>query len=252
MKKIVLGSLLLAALVSQTTGCIITSDDDGSADFATIDAAWSFHNVNPDGTSLSPANPCPTGVDTVTLHSQEVDTAGLPIGKEVQDVFTCSDMRHSSAPLPPAVYETWISVSGPGGVYATSISAIVDVTTSDKTFAAEIVENGGYFEIAWDLKSQSTAAPLACRDLIAGKDRIGITATLVTNTSIFVADNFDCELGEVFSTFSSAVAKGTYDVAIEPIDSAGASIGPSVVLQDKVVGDRNSITNLGVVTLAFP
>jgi hypothetical protein len=250
MKKLVLGSLLLAALVSQTTGCIITSDDD-SSDFATVDAEWSFRTVNPTG-QLSPPNLCPSGVDTVSLHAQEVDSTGRLIGPEVIDAFNCVDMKNFSDPLPPGLYETWITVSGPTGLYATSISAFVDVTTSDKTFTAEIIDNGGYFKLGWDLKSQSTAAPLACRDLLAGKDRVGITATLVTNTSVFVADNFDCELGETFSTFSDAVAKGTYDVAIEPVDSNGGKIGDPVVLQDKVMGDRNSITDLGVVTLAFP
>jgi len=252
MKKLVLGSLLLAALVSQTTGCIITSDDDGSVELASIDAHWSFHNVNPDGTSLSPANPCPSGVDTVTLHTQGVDARGALIGPPIEDRFDCVDMKHFSAPLEPGLYEASLSVSGSGGLYATSISAIVDITDVDKIFTAKIVENGGYFELGWDLRRGTSSTPITCADLIAGKDRIGITATLVTNTSIFVPDDFDCELGEVFSTFTSPVAKGTYDVAIEPVDSAGAAVGPSVVLQDKVMSDRNSITNLGVVTLSFP
>lgn len=244
MNKLVLGSLLLAALVSQTTGCV-------TEDLATIDAEWSFRTVAPMG-QVSPPNLCPAGVDTVALHVQELDASDRPFGPEIVDVFDCDTMADFSDPLEPGAYSTYLEFSGSGGFYANSLATVVDVTDVDKTFTAQIIENGGYFKLAWDLKSQATAAPLTCSQLMAGKDRIGITATLITNTSIFVPDNFDCELGETFATFTDPVAKGTYDVAIEPIDSNGGSLGPSVVFMDKVMGDRNSVTDLGVATLAFP
>lgn len=251
MKKLVLGSLLLAALVSQTTGCIITSDDDPE-DFATISADWSFHTVNPTGT-LSPENNCPAGFPTVALHSQELDLNDRPIGSPIVDLFDCVDGRHDSAPLDPGVYETFISVTSTGGgsIYADSLTAIVDVTRDDVTFASQIVDNGGYFKIGWDVREQGTNAALTCAQVNPGEG-VGITATLASNTAIFVADDFDCEDGEEFSTFTAAVAEGTYDVAIEPINSAGASVGPSVVLQDKIMRDRNQVTDLGVVMLQFP
>lgn len=247
MKNLVLGSLLLAALASQTTGCIITSDD--TSDYATINADWSFHTVNPQG-MLSPPNNCPAGFDTVALHSQEVDASGRAIGSEVIDLFDCVDMRNFSDPLPPGVYETYVSVTSTGGanVYADSISALVDVTTADKTFSAQLVDNGGYFKVGWDLRRQGTAAPISCANL-AATDGVGITATLASNSSIFVPDDFDCVDGETFSVFTDALAKGVYNVAIQAINAQSAAIGPATVLANKSIGDRNAVTDLGVVTL---
>lgn len=247
MKNLVLGSLLLAALASQTTGCIITSDD--TSDYATITAEWSFHTVNPEG-MLSPPNSCPAGYNTVALHSQEVDASDRPIGAEVIDLFDCVDMRNFSDPLPPGAYETFLSVTSDGGasIYADSLAAIVDVTTADKTFSAQIVDNGGYFKMGWDLRRQNTAAPLNCTDL-AATDGVGVTATLASNSNIFVPDDFDCVDGETFSVFTDALAKGVYNVAIQAINAQSAAIGPATVLSNRSIGDRNSVTDLGVVTL---
>lgn len=255
MKKLVLGSLLLAALASQTTGCIITTDDD--PEVATITADWSFHTVSPTGDLAPGENLCPSGFPTVELHTVELDANDRPIiGTEFTDLFDCDRGADFTDPLPPGVYEAFIRITNDSrtSVYAESLAAIVDVRGSDKTFGAQIIDNGGYWKIGWDVRELNTNAPLTCRDLVAGQDRIGITATLISNTAIFVADDFDCELGEEFSTFSAAVAAGEYDVAIQPVDSSGGMIpGTSaVVLQDKLMRDRNAVTDLGVVMLQFP
>jgi hypothetical protein len=251
MKNLVLGSLLLAALASQTTGCIITSDDDdGGGDFATINAEWTFRTVNPQG-QLSPPNSCPNGFATVALHNQEVDpVTGRDVGVPFVDLFDCAAMRDFTDVLPPGVYETSLSVTSDGGsqVYADSISQITDVTVDDKTFTTEIIDNGGYFKFGWDLRDRPTSAPITCRDL-AASDGVGVTSTLTSNSAIFVADDFDCVDGEIFYVFTDALAKGTYNVAIQPINGSSAAIGPSVVLSNKSIGDRNAVTDLGVVTL---
>jgi hypothetical protein len=241
---------LLAVLATQTTGCIITSD--GGDDFATINAEWSFHTVNPTG-AVSPPNSCPAGFNTVALHNQLVDANFRPIGDEVIDLFDCIDMRNFTDELDPGVYETFISVTTDSGgtIYADSLIETIDVSVTDDTFRTQIIDNGGYFKLGWDLREQGSNRALACADLAVGEG-VGLTATLASNTAIFVADDFDCEDGEEFFTFTAPVAKGTYDVAIQPVNSAGASIGPSVVLDDKVMGDRNDVTELGVVTLLFP
>jgi len=246
MKKLVLGSLLLAAVASQTTGCIITSDEE----LATINAEWSFHNVSPSGT-LSPSNPCPAGYDTVVLHTTEVDALNQPFGAPIVDLFDCPDMRHLSAELDPGVYQAFVSVENDaGGLYAKSLAAIVDVVDSDKTFRAEIVQNGGYFELGWDLVDQLTNAPLGCPD-VPEIDAIGLTAT-IANGSDFVADDFDCIDGEKFTTFTSAAPAGTYVVRVQPVDRGGVPLGPGATFNNKAMGDRNAVTNLGIAVLPIP
>lgn len=246
MKKLVLGSLLLAALASQTTGCIITSD--GGSEFATINAEWSFRTVNPSG-QLSPPNSCPTGFGTVELHSQEVDASLRPIGIENLDLFDCIDMRHLSAEMDPGVYDTFLRVatSGGGSLYAESLPAIVDVTVSDKTFSTDIVDNGGYFRVAWDLREQGTNAPLDCVD-VAGIDGVEISST-IAGAQDGVTDIFDCEVG---AEFSNPVMAGTYVVTLEALDTAQQAIGQGALLNNKIMRDRNQVTDLGTVTLLVP
>ncbi len=242
MKKLALGSLTLAALVSQTTGCIITSDDGD--DFATITADWSFHTVNPRG-QLSPENNCPSGFPTVALHSQELDGADRPIGLEVVDLFDCIDGRNFSDELLPGVYETFIRVTDDTGLalYAESLPEIVDVRVNDVRIEPLIIDNGGRFSYAWDLRDQQNAA-LECRD-VAGLDGIEIAATL-TSSMEGVTDIFDCEVG---GAFSAPVMEGTYVISVAALDTTDKQISEDLTINNKVMRDRNQVTDLGVLTI---
>ena len=246
MKNLVLGSLFLAALASQTTGCIITSDD---GDYATMNAEWTFRSVNPQG-DVSPPNLCPSGFLTVALHNQEIDSTGRPIGDEIIDVFDCDVGRDFTDELPPALYETTLLVTSDSGgqVYAESLPQTLDVTIADKTFKTDIIDNGGYFKLSWDLQKTATAAPITCSSL-AATDGVGVTATLTSNTAIFVPDDFDCVDGEQFSVFTAPLAKGTYTVAVQPINGASQSIGQTTTLANKTINDRNDVTDLGILVL---
>lgn len=242
MKKLVLGSLLLGAIATQTTGCVITS---GDPEEATISAEWSFHTVNPSG-QLSPPNSCPPGFNTVALHNQELDANDRPIGPEIIDLFDCIDGRNFSDPLLPGVYSTFISVTSDGGasVFADSLVAIVDVTNSDKTFTAQIAENGGYFKIAWDLRDAVTDAQLDCRD-IPDIDGVEIASTLAGTTQA-VTDIFDCEN---FVDFSAAIMEGDYVVSVAALNGAGNALGQPETIPNQTILDRNRVTNLGTVEL---
>ena len=239
MNKLVLGSLLLAVLA---TGCIISSDD--TEDTATINAEWSFHTVNPQG-ALSPPNSCPTGYNTVALHQQELDVNGRAIGAEIIDLFDCAAMRDFSDPLVPSVYSTqiWITSDGGGSVYAKSIPLVVDVTVDDKTYTTQIADNGGYFRAAWDLRKQATNAPLSC----AGLGGVEISATLTgSGSSIF--DTYNCDEG---FAYSDALIEGNYLVEVSALNSSDAKLA-SKMINNQPIGNRNSVTDLGMVQLLIP
>jgi hypothetical protein len=236
MKKLVLGSLLLAALVSQTTGCIITSD--GGDDFATMDAEWSFVEVDTTGRAVATL-PCPAGFDTVALHNQQFDPAtDRDIGVEIVDVFDCVDATNFTDELEPGVYETFLSVTSPGGanVYARSVSAVVDVTDADATFETQFIDNGGYFRVDWDLRRGAT--PVGCAD-VGG---VEIEATLV-NTTAGIVDIFPCEWG---FGYSAGVMEGTYTVKLNALNTSDQAIGSGPTLINKTMGVENDIVDLGV------
>ncbi len=240
---------MLAALASQTTGCVITSDDDPD-DFATITADWSFHSVNAKG-DLSPENNCPSAFPTVALHSQELDANDRPIGPEVIDLFDCIDGRNFTDELIPGVYETFIRVTDDSGLslYAESLPEIVDVRVNDTTIDPLIVDNGGYFSIAWDLREQQTNAPLECRDN-PDIDGIEILATLLGPNELIV-DQFDCELG---FDISAPLMEGTYSIDVNAFmdGNPDVRIGDAVTLTNRVIRNRNQVTELPTVTILVP
>ncbi|HWU89568.1 MAG TPA: hypothetical protein VN253_20040 [Kofleriaceae bacterium] len=236
---------MLAAIGTQATGCIISSDDGGSG--AVITADWTFQDVNAKGQTTT--TPCPVGYGTVALHTEEVDANDRPIpGTEVLDLFDCADGRGPSAPLAPAVYETWIEVTnGNGGaLYAESLSGILDVRDVDLPFHSDIINNGGYFSIAWNLKGAASNRALTCAD-VASLSSIEISATLAGSQQA-VADKFDCVRG---SDFSAPVLQGNYVVSVAALNSADQALGPVQNLANKVMRDRNQVTDLGTVMLAI-
>jgi hypothetical protein len=248
MKKLVLGSLALALIATQATGCIIVDDDDDDEELAVITAEWQFLNI------ASPAPlPCPAGYNTVALHNQEIDGAGNSIGSPIIDLFDCIDGVKASAPLPAAVYDTFLEVTnGSGGlVYAKSLPADVDVRTVDQRFSAKIYNDGGYFAFGWALRGASGAA-LACEqvaELAAGVGGVEIFSTLA-GTQAAVVDQFDCKKG---FDFTGALRTGSYNVSINAFRDGNpdTALGPAVSLPTRVIGDRNRVTDLGNVVLTI-
>jgi hypothetical protein len=111
MRKL-LGSVLLTLVGAG--GCVIVEDDCAYYDDcgyyeevpALITAKWHFANLGNDQTTG-----CPTGFDTVGVHSQPVDLDGRPIGRPVLDLYDCVDGFGTTAPLYPDVYTSWIDVT---------------------------------------------------------------------------------------------------------------------------------------------
>src|SRR5262249_15010245 len=154
---LVVGMLIVFA-VTQAAGCVIVSGDD-TKDYAHVSATWQIKNLASNQT-LS----CPPGYATAALFNQAIDSAGRPIGSCARntdnnestcfvDLFDCSAMAGTSYPLPPTRYLTWVSVTddSTANVYASGVPAYVDITNVDLTYSAQLLEDGGYFYVTWDL-----------------------------------------------------------------------------------------------------
>ena len=239
MKKLVL--LVTTALIAMSaTGCIISSGDDSGDDVgeeATITAKWSIKNLASNNNNL----PCPPGINTAALYSQALDNNNEPVGSPQIDLFTCSDFQGAAA-IEPDVYQSWVEfTTGSGGsVYAKSLSAIVDVVQSDKTFETTILEDGGYFELSWDLVDSITRAPLTCAQ--AGSNGVSSLATEVNNGSNSKDDVFPCE--DHYGV-TGGLKMGTYTVDVEAIDSTEEPLGDNPTLLNKIIVDKNGVTDLG-------
>jgi hypothetical protein len=237
MKNLVLGSLI-ALTASQAAGCIIES----SSDDAFITANWTFRN-EATGTTTG----CPSGFDTVALYNQEVTSSGSEIGSPIIDLFDCADGSGTSAPLPPTLFKSWISVTDTNNTskYAESTAAYVDVTVSDKSFNAQILNDGGYFYFAWNLYGASTNADLSCAQAGA-TGGVEAIATDISDSSNSASDQYDCEVG---AAYTAGYRAGTYTVSVSALNSSDAAIGTAPALTNKSIGIRNAVTELGTVEI---
>jgi hypothetical protein len=240
MKKLVLASLIALA-ASQAAGCIITSGDD-TGDDAFVSATWQLRSE-----ANNTQAPCPPTFDTAALYNQPIDANGNNAGPVIVDLFNCADGTGTSAPLPPTTYLTWVEIANHNNTdtYAKSLSAVVDVTVSDKTFNTQILVDGGYFQLQWQLQGQSTNAPLTCAQAGAagGVEAVG---TDVSNANNSNSDIFDCE--DKYGV-TAGYTMGTYTVSVAALNSSDASIGTAPALTNKVIQDANQVTNLGTITI---
>jgi hypothetical protein len=227
----------MTVLVSQAAGCIITS---GSED-ATILAQWSLKQQ-----ASNEIIPCPPNITTAAVYSQEVDTNYRPIGQPIIDLFDCDDNSGRTAPLAPSVYQVWVELTSEGGgtTHARSLSAFVDVIDEDKTFTTTLLNDGGYFQFDWNLVNANTNAPMTCAQ--AAATGVGAVSTLVSNQSTFKDDKFNCEDG---TGITGGLLNGTYTVAVDAFDADGSISPDPVNLTNKVIGDKNQVTDLGVINI---
>lgn len=247
MKKLVLSSLM-SVLVSQAAGCIIESDDGTDPpieDYATIQAQWSLKSIADDAIISYPP-----GTTTAAVYSQEVDANYNPVGQPIIDLFDVEDGSGRTAPLPPSVYQVWVELTSEGGsnVHARSLSAYVDVIDTDKTFTTTLVEDGGYFQLDWNLVGESSNQQLSCGDAgLAASTPSGIyiEAFLASSTTAEATDIFACADG---TGITGAYIAGNYDVLVDARTDTDHPVGGADTISTSIQ-DKNRVTDLGVVTI---
>jgi hypothetical protein len=129
-------------------------------------------------------------------------------------------------------------------LYAKSLSAIVDVTVIDKTFNAQILNDGGYFQLAWVLRGAVSNNALTCAQ--AGAAGLETVGTDVSNPTSSLSDIWNCSDG---SGITADYLAGTYTVSVAALNAMDQSIGTAPVLTNRVINDRNRVTDLGTVTV---
>ncbi|MBS1120915.1 MAG: hypothetical protein H6Q90_3143, partial [Deltaproteobacteria bacterium] len=158
------------------------------------------------------------------------------------DKYDCAD-NTGTAEYPIGAYQVFVEINGTGGVYGQSLSAIVDIVAQDQTVSVTLVDNGGYFVFDWDLVDAVSNAPLTCATA-GNPDSIEILSTL-SGTTAAVADKFDCEVG---TGVTGALLAGSYTISVAALNAADQALGEPQN-SSHVIGDRNAVTDLGVITL---
>ena len=242
MNKLALATVM--TLISQAAGCIVQSDrnfDGGSVEVATISARWSFRNMLDGATTR-----CPTGFDTVQLNVQSIDANGDPIGDPAVDLFDCGANRGVATDLFPDVYQVWIEVRSHDltKLYAQSLSQILDTRQVDQTFTTDVLNDGGYFLLGWDLVGKTSNRPLECSQ-VAGLDTVRTISTSIADSTRAYDDLFTCS---DHSSVSAGLLQGAYTISIDAMVGE-KSVGKATTLTTKVIGGQNAITDLGTIVI---
>jgi hypothetical protein len=229
MKKLVLGALVA---VGSSVGC----GSSGSSDVI-VDVSWKFTQA--DGTTLG----CPSGFDTATIISQATDdTTHLGSGQMFTDLFTCSDGQGTIA-LPDDTYLIWVQIENTSGssLYAQSQETFYDTLVDTRPVEAEIVDDGGFLFLTWDLVRAGTQAPLSCATAaVPSNGGVRTVATGVSSPAYHTDDIFTCE--DHYGVTARLLA-GTYTVAVNAEDSVGALGGSTSV--DATVHAPSIQTDIG-------
>ncbi|MDB4955350.1 MAG: hypothetical protein JWO36_2919 [Myxococcales bacterium] len=241
MKNVVLGSLIA---LTAATGCTTTATP---VDTATVSATWTLRTADV-GTATGHNVSCPPGFDTAALYNQEISpTTGANIGQPFIDLFNCSAGQGSATELPPGLYQTWVEIANTNNtsVYAQSLSADVDVTVANKTFSAEILVDGGYFQLAWNLVGATSNNSLTCTQAGATGGVEAISTDVATSANS-ASDVFTCEdHAGVTSGFKAA----TYTISVDALNSQMQAIGTAPAISNRVIASPNKVTDLGTITI---
>jgi hypothetical protein len=230
---------LTMAVVGPAAGCVIetANRDHGSDDGAWLAATWALRNMS-DGATTA----CPRGFDTVELVVQPVDDTGAPAGDPAVDLFDCDALAGTSTSLLADRYAVWIEVRSHdlATLYAQSLSQLVDLRRDGQNVAIDVLNDGGYFQLGWDLVGGTTNRPLDCTQ-VAGLDSLVAISTNVADARIVYDDPFRCE---DHAAVTRGLLQGSYTISIDAV-SAGTSIGGIASLTDQVIYRQNRVTDLG-------
>jgi hypothetical protein len=254
MKNLFLG-VSLAAAATPATGCIIESNNSG--DLGHVSATWHMDSVDAAGRVTPTA--CPAGFDTAVLHTVAASPDGVMLDPCTSansdcfiDLFNCDDNAGTSSGLPAQNYLTWIEITDHAvtTTYATSTAEFVDITNVDMNFDTEILEDGGYFKLAWSLVGETSGNPLSCAQTAAAKSAGGSVETTATlnGTTAALGDKFDCE--DHFG-YSAPLPWGTYTITVDALNSQDQALSSQApTLSEQTIGSQpNTISDLGHVMI---
>ena len=230
---------MAVAIIAALAGCVIETTDraDQGGDAATISARWSLRNMTDGAVTL-----CPPGIDTVQLFAQAIDDQGTPVADPSVDLFDCDRGAGTSDGLVPDVYQVWIELRSHdlATLYAQSLSQILDVRRADQKFSTDVLNDGGYFQLAWDLVGADSNRPIDCAQ-VTGLDAIVAISTSVADPHRAYDDRLRCE---DHATITGGLLAGAYRVSIDA-RASGTSIGSAIRLTDQTISGQNRVTDLG-------
>ncbi len=240
MRRVVMFAVF-ALVASTATGCIVDNSggDDGPNDVGRITVNWSFKEL-----ATNSILPCPTGFNTAAFYAYPVDSTGSRVGDPIIDLYQCA-AGSGTSDYPIGRYEVYLEITNGTntGLYAQSLSTIVDIVPDDATFTTTIIDDGGFFIFDWELRGQTSGTVLSCAQANTARVDIGVT---VAGTTEGTNDTFPCENR---TGVTGGLIADTYTVTVAALNTANLSVGTAPSLTNKVIAAPNKVTDLGLIMI---
>jgi hypothetical protein len=231
MKKLVLGALLA---VASSAGCTTSTSE------SIVTATWTFHHL-----ADHSVRSCPVGFNTATIVSQPTDDGThRGVGTTIVDKFDCA-AGSGTITLPDDNYLVWVQIENDSGssVYTKSEQSFVDTSVGDSRIDVDILDDGGYFFLTWDLVDAVSHAPLSCAQAgVTASGSIETAASIAGSQSVLITDKFTCE--DHFGT-TGALLAGNYVVSVDALDSSNKALSSQSTVVTKSITAPDGLTDLG-------
>jgi hypothetical protein len=245
MKKLAL-TAVLAAVVSQAAGCIITSSDDTNNVDPVITANISLSNAGPNPLVCVNDRQDPRGQDGLRINARLQGSQGAG----VSDIYNCTVTSVQTRPLPtgPGVYDVWVDYFTDRGfpddpsqwvVVDATDPVPVDATNSDIAIDADLAIGYGFFNPIWTL-------PAGVTQQQCDTGSVDIVST-ITGTSTAFDDVFDCTAGfnDPNGTYTSPLPLDDYTIAASLADANDNELGTAIGNGSVVDGNSYVEMNIG-------
>lgn len=219
----------MKSLIGVTLAALLTGCGSADADAVYVTATWSFRTAA-ENTPLA----CPAEYPFAVLGIRGLGGGSCRSG--CSDVLPCGDGSGTSRRLLPGRYEVSLAIITEDGerTYATTPPEQLDLMLGDKTYARQIIVDGGVLAARWNLVDE-TGEPLTCDDA-------DVARIVITTDGGALRDGLPCELG---GGYSYPIAEGSYTVRVEAVAADGESRGLGEAVVDAAIRAPNGLTDLG-------
>jgi hypothetical protein len=235
MKKLVLGTILMAGLLQGGAGCIISGDDD---DDDVGDVTDNSDDVGEPEFLYHADFTCPPEADEIIITPTPVGSGTSQDG----EIFGCEELFGEIVFSPGDFDIEVLPVNASDDVFAAQFSTISGDDGDEIVEAFDFPQDGGFFQVSWTIDGGD--ADLSCAEL--GADAVAVDATFLDDPDLELVDEFPCEDGfGVTDIDPEGWPLGEYVLDISLIDVKGGAISDPAPLSGEFIDFADQLNDLG-------
>lgn len=239
MKKLVLGTILMAGLLQGGAGCIISGDDDDD-DVGDVsdDVTDDSDDVGQPEFLFRAEFICPPEADEVVITPTPVGSGQSQDG----EIFGCEE-EFGEILFSPGDFDIEVlPVNASDDVF---LAQVVTISGDDGDEVVEefvFPQDGGFFQFTWTI--DDVEPDLSCAEI--GADAVAIDATFLDDPDLELVDEFPCEDGVGLTDLDpEGWPLGEYVLDISLIDAKGFAISDPAPLDGEFIDFADQLNDLG-------